>query len=396
MFGFAGVAMLVTSLSLVACEDDQDADGVSHTGTIQGVVVNALTGESISEGLRVSLMIDGRLKDASVLTFADEINPVTQFGFTSVPADVELPIVAIHPEFQDFEGLVKLNSFMDGGGYLEKAVLNANIQLYPLGYSVPTYTVRVVHNGAPVPDAVVFVNPAENGNHPLTFGNFLPAVSNRLGGFAVVTGSDGTVDLPSDELVLGGAYVLNVAPVEFNGEVMAASEDRNLVVGASNVVVTISITNISTTQRDNLYITSTNNDELPIMNSYSGIQINFSLPIEIISMWSCRVSTFGGDSNNNDQYGEIVGDDPETVDVNETCDMQLSGDGKTLKIFANFSDEFPPDSGDLGFGVRFEVRNGIRVPGSGGTIYSVGSGGGNQIQHQKFGMDTSYLDVTFF
>ena len=108
------------------------------------------------------------------------------------------------------------------------------------------------------------------------------------------------------------------------------------------------------------------------------------------------MSTFGGDSNNNDQYGEIAYDDPETADINEACDMQVSGDGKTLSLFANFSDEFPPDSGDLGFGVHFEVRNGIRVKGSDGTIYSVGASGGIQIQHQQYGMGDDYLDVTFF
>jgi len=398
--------LFIAVLALVAlnsCGGDEDPlIGVSHSGTVQGVVVNALTGEPVDVGLSVSIQVNGKLKNADVLTIADDVNPVTQYGFLSVPADVELPIVVSHPQYQAFEGTIALESFFDGENpdkdsiYLKNPVLNANIQLYPLGYGVPTYTVKVVYNGAPVRDALVFVNPVEPQNSSLTVGNFLTARSNRLEGFVVVTDENGVVDLPSANLVLGGAYSINVAPVELDDRILGLTEDRVIIVGSSVTTVTIPMSAVTPAPTDDLYIESTTNDDLKVKGSYSGLEITFSKPVEIISMWSCRISTFGGDSNNNGSYGILASDDYETSDVNEACDMELSSDGLKLTIFARFSDDGPVDPGDIGFGVRYQVSNGLRIKGGTGTTFSVGDDGSNKLQHAKYGSDTSYLRVTFF
>ncbi len=250
---WVGLAMLALLPLLSACgecdgccESNQPYKFDIH-GELQGVVVDAISGKQLDSAI-VKLSIDGDLKRAQKLNNGDGTEAAGAYFFPYVPSDIEIPIFASADGYQNFEGMIKLDSHVLGTWYfLKEPTEVANIQLFPINYKTPPFQVNVTYANTPVNGATVLITPVAEDNSGFTAGKFLGAVSNRLATVQATTDMAGSAVFSTDSFVLGGAYKVAVLPILFSNKMLGQEESPTFIMGTDDAYWNISLTEISPT-----------------------------------------------------------------------------------------------------------------------------------------------------
>jgi len=261
---------------LAACGGGQKGgpDGLEGPrGAVQGILVNALTGERIpvpslsqSEGVRV--VTGHTYKSAVRLTDVKETahQMVGEFYVPQVPVNKRYPIVAQVEGYQPFEGYIEIPAKYTKrtvigrtGEPMEVEVVEenphmlANIRLYPLGTEAQDLEIQVVQSGDVVKDAVVQLKPVlenklddSDGEHVelrrskvlVDERNFVLPYDTRLQSLRATTDEKGKVSFDKDQLVLGGVYKLLVMPAQ--GMAQPSIYEETVTVGLRHPAMSLS------------------------------------------------------------------------------------------------------------------------------------------------------------
>src|ERR1041384_7371124 len=230
----AGLAALIScsgGTTIAQGDVSGGSSGVSLTGTLQGIVGNAVTGARVGGDLKLYLMQRPTIRGPSRLITGSADPLMGEYAFTGVPvtlaaSDATWKIVAIATGFQRFESEFTFeannpneeNSFPSN--YID-TVYNkiGNIFLFPTGTVAPDYNFTVLYNGKPVPNATVELDPAPSGNsakyNVTTSGDTLFAHNGYVPSISYTTNTAGVATAKGTDMVLGGAYNVSVLPLVF-------------------------------------------------------------------------------------------------------------------------------------------------------------------------------------
>jgi hypothetical protein len=250
------VPLFILGLVFMACDstttnkNDTANNSFEETGTIQGTVYDAVTGEAIGDdSLEITMVMGKDYKSPAVLKKDPTKAFLGDFAFTNVPVTLSSDgcdgdytdchgtayyrVVATMDGYERFEGYTGLETDMydneNSFGYsgqnndipTQNKVYNRiqNIYLYPLGSTAPDYTVYVEYDHERVPGATVFFEYKPNDDAVTnTDDDFRMCPVEALGRTLTgTTDANGMVTFAGSNLVLGGWYRLTVLPVVYDG-----------------------------------------------------------------------------------------------------------------------------------------------------------------------------------
>ena len=289
-------AALISAVSLLAaCGGDEASDSsVSQnyhniTTTLQGSIFNAIDGSRITdESLKVTLVQGTDYRDAKVrkgtADFAGDyaINKIP----TSTAAgtgNINYRIVSSVDGFQPFEATVAFKVTTAG---LQDSQANriGNIYMYPLGSFASEVKVNVTFNNEPVANASVLLNPQTNANNPTTdtSNTFFAAQGGFQGAQTVVTDASGVATFSAASLVLGGQYSIDVLPVAHEGSQLALNTGTTTIVGTSNNINNIALSETVPGTQNGLYVTSASNLDTDKITSGGALTLTFSRAVSLV------------------------------------------------------------------------------------------------------------------
>lgn len=224
-------------------QDSNDAVSLAsgpNTGCVQGLAINGLTGNRIElpafDGTNgVYMVVRDQVVGASNLGGAGVREAMTgQYAICGIPTDEDYVLFAHADGYQNFEGVVHIESTVTPKGPAITTHLNktspsfeANLVLYPIGAHTQDLTLSVVYAGSPVKGATVVLRPtgmnlldkAEEaaGDPAKTSNRILSPRDLRLKKLIVSTDEAGVANFAKEDLVLGGIYRYSVVPPDSMG-----------------------------------------------------------------------------------------------------------------------------------------------------------------------------------
>jgi hypothetical protein len=219
-----------------------------------------------------------------------------------------------------------------------------NIYLFPIGVTAPDYVYTVTYNGKPVPNATVQLDPMTSSNS-MTYNpaDALPATTGLLASLSVTTDSSGKATFAGTGLVLGGAYQVSVLPVMFTDtagntvQLARFTTVTNLVVGITNNVLQIALTDLTPTT-GTVYITSATNQLAGQVIQSGQLVLTFNAPVTLVN---AAATSFSATLFNNATATLAV----------PAVTAALSADGLTLTLSPNFA--VVPGATDRGLGINY-------------------------------------------
>lgn len=269
----------------------------SDTGTLQGTVFGATTGERLGgDSLSVTLVQGTQYRSPSVLK-TDETDPfVGDYAFTDVPVTMNNPatyrITATRDNYQQFETYI---SFVTGAQATVDTEYNyvGNIYMFAVGETASDITIYVEYDNERVEGATVLLQQQIANNlvtTPTTPAATLFAANTgttgTLGSLTGTTDSDGKVTFAGSALVLGGAYTPQVLPLTYEGVQLALTAGTQIIVGAAGSPSTQLIAMNDEepgVQTDGLYIVYASNQDPQDVRSSGVLEIVFNRPIALVS-----------------------------------------------------------------------------------------------------------------
>jgi hypothetical protein len=272
------------------------SNGFNRTYSIQGYVADATTGARIGgSDLQLFLIEGATVASPARLNSGATDALLGEFAFTNIPLDLmggnkTYKIVAVKPGFQRFESEIShvaVTTLLGDPANAFDTVYNyiGNIYMFPLGATAPDYEFTVTYNGKPVPGATVLLDPVPEDNVATTNqGHALGAASSFLASLTGTTNASGVVTFAGANLVLGGAYTVQILPVDFTdtaGTVVPLARyinATNVVVGVSNYVQRAVMSDLVPS---NLYITRVSTLPEGQISATGTLEITFSAPVTL-------------------------------------------------------------------------------------------------------------------
>jgi len=336
----------VLALSVPACNENKanynETAEINKTGTLQGTVFNAVTGERIGgTDLALSVILGTQQRSPAKLvtdtanTFVGDYAfnglPVT---FTSTSPNSKFRVVAIKAGFQRFEAQTALIGSDQTPWVYEKTYnLIGDIYLFPIGTNAGDVVLTVVDpSGTPIPGAVVYLDQIveNNSNTAATTGNRLSDTTGMLPSMTATTGSDGKATFAGTSLTLGGAYTAVVPGLVFGGTQLATNT-YSFNVGEDLQTKTLMLNAAFAA----LYVRSASNDQPGTITADGSLALTFNRPV-ILQDATKFTATLSNVTANADATKNAY--DPNTV-VTAT----LSADSLTLTLKpAFFNSSTPP------------------------------------------------------
>jgi hypothetical protein len=283
---------------------------LNKTGTLQGTIYDAVTGDRIGgSDLRVFLIQGSQNRTPSRLNTGSTDPLMGEYAFTDIPVtfadyynfspynqNTTYKVVVIKPGYQRFEAEFTLGGVfpIDSNGNPVPGVVEAaynrigNIFLFPLGTTSGDVKVYVYDSfKTPIPDAVVYLN-QDNNNNSTTVNTDNVCCDNTdsdtdrlydttglIANLSATTDSTGMATFPSTDLTLGGYYRPIVPGLSFQGVQLATNYATSFTVGSSAQTRVITMSAISST----LYVISASNQVPGTITASGVLTINFSQPI---------------------------------------------------------------------------------------------------------------------
>jgi hypothetical protein len=190
-------------------------------GCLQGFVTDGFTGQPIDyDASKIFVLIRGTKLQAN------KVEGITgQYFICEIPGEETYPIYAFLDGYMPFESSVEITTTRakrvaaDGQAVVDEVKIAdplelKDVRLFPLGNTTRDLRVRVVHNGAPVKDALVDIEAKASGaSGTFAFeGTFANSIGTRILPQRQTTGDDGYATFAASSLSLGAAYSVTVHP----------------------------------------------------------------------------------------------------------------------------------------------------------------------------------------
>ncbi len=269
------------------------------TGTLQGKIMDAVTGAGIGGDLQVFLIqgITDRGPDKLITGTNDPL--IGEYAFANIPLDFNLgeityKIVAVKTGYQRFEANYTLTSTPTGTSIADTVINKiGNIYLFPDGLLAGDKKIYVYDpNGLPVSNADIVVQQNIVNNTALSpTGDRLNPTAGLYASISLTTNQNGVATVPGTNLVLGGAYTVYIAETTFNGEILAANT-ATYIESSSNVPTIIHLA--SETANGTLFATAASN-QLPGTITASGVlTVTFNQSVVTSATMTCTARIAAG------------------------------------------------------------------------------------------------------
>lgn len=367
------------------------------TGTLQGIVADAVTGKRVGGDLKLFLIQGATVRGPSRLITGATDPLQGEYAFNGVPVDLASgdatwKVVAVATGYQRFEAEFSfLANSASGAGfpgnYLD-TVYNkiGNIFLFPVGATAPDYSFTLLYNGKVVPGATVELDPLPATNlakFNTTSDNLSPDTGYVEGIQATATDASGKTTVAGAGLALGGVYAVSVLPVTFTdtagtkvqlGLLCAGSGESGcgtITVGFSDTNRVINLTDLTAAATGTpLYVATASNRPAGLLQADGKLTVTFNAPVSVpyLNAFSATVSS-------GTQVDGTAG--KAALCPNTNCPTQepvaatLSSDGLTLTLAPNFNPA--PLATDRGVSITYTngpppPTNPVVFPGPGGFI----------------------------
>lgn len=310
--------------------------------SLQGVVADAITGVRLGgSDLKLYLIQGADVRSPARLNTESSDPLMGEYAFTGIPVDYNAgnktyKLVAIKPGYQRFESDLTFVASSFSGVLDTVYNVIGNIYLFPIGVSAPSVTFTVTYNGKPVPNATVQLDPVTSQNST-TFNqaDALAATGGLLASMSGTTNAEGKVVFDGTTLALGGAYQVQVLPVNFTdsaGSTVKLARFKagtNVVVGVSLTEQRVALADLTPTTAP-LYLAAASNLPVGQLSPTGTLAFTFNVPVTLVNPagFSASVANTTG----------VLAAQPVTAN--------LSADGLTLTLTPNFST--PIGAGDRG------------------------------------------------
>lgn len=307
--------LLIATMLFVGCKGKTDNSSTSNdllppqnydkTGTLQGKIMDAVTGAAIGNDANSELkiwLIQGTSDRGPDKLITDPNDPLRgEYAFSGIPVSLDFSddscfkVVAVKSGYQRFESEdVCLGSESDSFGNPSIVILDnvinviGNIYLFPEGLTAGAINITVKNqHGDVVPDATVVLKQQIHLNSPTTDESdiLFPAASGLVSSLTMTTDANGVASFDGSLLVLGGRYSPVVLPITFSGQDLIRTPGASITVGTSNQTQTIQMLMQPV---EPLYVLSASNSAPDTITSTGVLTLTFNRPI-ILS-----TTTFGG------------------------------------------------------------------------------------------------------
>lgn len=299
---------------------------LNKTGTLQGTIYDAVTGDRIGgSDLQIFLIQGSSNRGPDKLNTGSTDPLVGEYAFNNIPVtfadytyaypynmNTTYKVVAIKPGYQRFEAEFTLEGTfpVDYNGEPVPGIVEAvygrigNIYLFPLGTASGDVNIYVYDEttGTPIPNAVVYLNQDTKNNSPLVKANSLyyntDSSTDRLfdttgliASLTATTDTAGKATFASATLTIGGRYQVVVPGVSFQGEQLATNNTNTINIGTDAQTRVINMTVIGNT----LYAVSASNQVPGTITANGVLTVTFSQPIILSPADTFTVTMF--DSN---------------------------------------------------------------------------------------------------
>ena len=276
---------------------DNDSPQYVGTYTLQGAVMNAVTGQRIAgNDLQLWLIQGEEIRTPNRLE-RDVAKPLAgEYAFTGIPADYfrgnkVYKVVAIAPGFQRFEGEVSFQvNYVDGEDIVD-TVYNriGNIYLFPIGVAAPDYAFTVTYNGKGVPNATVLLSQCSWGFEgpraaaPRFEDRTIWASPGYVPSLSATTDAAGRVTFAGAQLALGACYEPFVLPVSFEGVQLAAEGSDSIIAGLDVHEIVIPLGDLEPGNALGLWVTSASNSVAGSVQADGKLVLRFSRPVSLVN-----------------------------------------------------------------------------------------------------------------
>ncbi len=272
------------------------------TFTLQGKIMDAITGAAIGGNDLKVYLVQGttdRTPDKLVTNTSDPL--VGEYAFSGIPAslvnatDAVYKVVVVKTGYQRFEANVSFKTTAFNNTVVD-AVLNTigNIYLFPDGTMAGDKDIYVYDpNGLPISGVSVMLQQmtANNSTLPL-WTNILSATNGLITNITPsVTDNNGKTTVSGSELVLGGAYTVQVPEMTFNGTVLSAN-NATFTESSSNLPTIITLPYESVLGE--LYANSASNQYPGTITPSGALVITLNQAIVTSTTLTCTAATAGG------------------------------------------------------------------------------------------------------
>ena len=304
------------------------------TGSIQGKIMDAITGDPVSgSNLKVYLIQGTSVRGPNMLV-TDPKNPLCgDYAFSGIPADINTGeiryrVVVSNPGYQPFEGDVELQATVNNTTNApiidNQYNMIGDIYLYPLGTLPGNLSVYVYDpNGLPIPNATVNLkqNVTNNFTSIPVSGDRLAPTGGLYSSLQATTDATGLATFTAGTLTLGGFYYAQASPLTFNGEPLNDPSFPGpgipVIAGLFPPSLAINMTAVPVS----LYVVTASNTVPSTVTPSGTLTIVFNQPVIIDTTLFTAVLSGGS--------GGVLG----APAVNAT----LSADGLTLTLTPNFT-----------------------------------------------------------
>ena len=378
----AGLVTVAACSGGTTITSNQPSESINLTGTLQGIVADAVTGKRVGGDLKLYLIQGSTVRGPSRLITGATDPLMGEYAFTGVPvtlqaSDATWKVVAIASNYERFESEFTFTANPTGeSGFPQNyidTVFNkiGNIFLFPIGTVAPDYAFNVFYNGKPVANATVELDPdvaanqakfTTTGSSDQLFANtgYVPSITGT-------TDANGHVVIAGSGLVLGGHYAVSVLPLTFTDSggskvPLALTAGNPIVVGFAsgsanndtNQTINMSdLVNTGTTSGVPLFLASVSN---PAPNEQlfadGKLTVVFNAAVSLINP-NCfdAALTVGAKA-------DLSGPGTGVLSTTQPVNAALSSDGLTLTLAPNFSTAptgFPSATTDRGVAVTYAV-----------------------------------------
>ncbi len=337
------------------------------TGTLQGTIMDALTGAAIGGGNLQLFLIQGTSTRTPNKLITDTNNPLAgEYAFSNIPVDIVngdtvYQLVVIKPGYQEFDADVELSANSAVVPIVDSVINEiGNIYLFPLGSSAGNLTISVLDPyGVPIPNANVLLKQnvtnnsttANTGDRLVPSGGLYPELNATTNAAGLATFSSGT-------LTLGGNYNAVVPAMTFNGEQLATTPSAVFFIGTSSTTQVVTMLSAY----DTLYAVSASNSVSGQITANGVLVITFNQPI-ILSTTTFNVTLSAGS-------GGVLG--------SATVTGVLSNNNTTLTLTPSITT--PPTAKGASiiytYGGRITLQNSQKL-----TPYTLFTGGFNDVKN---------------
>ncbi|MCK9419771.1 MAG: hypothetical protein M0R70_10375 [Nitrospirae bacterium] len=297
----------------------------NKTGTLQGKIMDAVTGGSIGNDADGELniwLIQGTENRGADKLDRDINSPLCgEYAFSGIPVDINtgeitFKIVVVKSGYQRFEANVSTIEAVvnfSGNNDLLNTVINmiGNIYLFPLGTTAGDVSVYVYDpQGDVVPNATVLLQQDEANNTETAYtGNRLIPAAGLYTSLTTTTNASGLATFSSADLVLGGGYRVSVEPINIGGMQLAANTPAAFIVGTASTtrVVNMAVTNNA------LYATAASNQAPGSVTASGVLTVTFNQPIILTTTGFNAAGLASNNTNTNFDFQAVLSADGLTM-----------------------------------------------------------------------------------